>query len=123
MLRGDIEGTNRRIIAGVWPGPPTRKKPGAAAMEKTKVKVGNIHRDATTALLRSFFEFHGHILRAQYAAPKPPCPHAQLLKRAHVTPNARQNQRDAGDALWIRRVLRRLSRQFGALVRPQQLRG
>ncbi len=45
-------------------------------MEKTKVKVGNIHRDATTALLRSFFEFHGHILRAQYAAPKPPCPHA-----------------------------------------------
>ena len=92
-------------------------------MEKTKVKVGNIHRDATTALLRSFFEFHGHILRAQYAAPKPPCPMRTLLKRAHVTPDARQNQRDAGDALWIRRVLRRLSRQFGALVRPQQLRG
>ncbi len=91
-------------------------------MEKTKVKVGNIHRDATTALLRSFFEFHGHILRAQYA-PKPPCPTRTLLKHAHVTPNARQNQRDAGDALWIRRVLRRLSRQFGALVRPQQLRG
>ena len=43
-------------------------------MEKTKVKVGNIHRDATTALLRSFFEFHGHILRAQYAAPKPHAP-------------------------------------------------
>lgn len=34
-------------------------------MEKTNVKVGNVHRDATSALLRSFFEFHGHILRAQ----------------------------------------------------------
>tara|TARA_B100000787_G_C16121383_1_gene262843 strand:+ start:604 stop:777 length:174 start_codon:yes stop_codon:yes gene_type:complete len=40
-------------------------------MEPTKVKVGNIHRDATSALLHSFFEFHGHILRTQYATPKP----------------------------------------------------
>ena len=57
-------------------------------MEPTKVKVGNIHRDATSALLRSFFEFHGHILRTQYATPKPRghAPHVQLLKaRAHVS--------------------------------------
>ena len=51
-----------------------RPHAGGAAMEKTNVKVGNVHRDATSALLRSFFEFHGHILRAQYAAPKPHAP-------------------------------------------------
>ena len=55
--------------------------------ERTKVRVANIHRDATPELLRSFFEFHGNILRTQYAALKPPgrAPPAQLLKaRAHV---------------------------------------
>jgi len=54
-------------------------------MERTKVKVGNIHRDATSALLRSFFEFHGNILRTQYATltPRSHAPRAQRrLSRA-----------------------------------------
>ena len=31
------------------------------------IKVDNVHHDATPELLRSFFEFHGQILRTQYA--------------------------------------------------------
>jgi len=62
-----------RQPGGEWLDPHAHT-PAGRPMEKTNVKVGNVHRDATSALLRSFFEFHGHILRAQYAAPKPHAP-------------------------------------------------
>ena len=43
-------------------------------VEDTRViKILNVHRDATPELLRSFFEFHGMILRAQCEACSPPC--------------------------------------------------
>ena len=46
--------------------PPSRAHTACHPMAAmTKVKVGNVHHDATPALLRSFFEFHGQILRTQ----------------------------------------------------------
>jgi hypothetical protein len=46
----------------------------AMPVEDTRViKILNVHRDATPELLRSFFEFHGMILRAQCEACSPPC--------------------------------------------------
>lgn len=65
---GDSKPTKLRRIH-----PPTRLR---MDFERTKVRVANIHRDATPELLRSFFEFHGNILRTQYAALKPPGPRA-----------------------------------------------
>ena len=52
--------------------PPARLT-AAMPVENTRViKILNVHLDATPELLRSFFEFHGMILRAQCGA-QPPC--------------------------------------------------
>jgi hypothetical protein len=63
-----------RALSGRTPPDSLARLTAAMPVEDTRViKILNVHRDATPELLRSFFEFHGMILRAQCEACSPPC--------------------------------------------------